>query len=467
MNLIDRLKNDRSRAIVHAARARLAAVRAGYPAKKLICIGVTGTKGKSTTVHLISSILRAAGQKVGHVSTVEFNINGEVEVNNTNKTNLPPHQLQGLLKRMVRAGCRYAVLEVSSHGIHQQRLFGIPFKVAVLTNMGHDHLDYHHTFKEYRDQKLRLFTLPSITTAVVNGDDSNAHHFLEATTANDRIVYTTAPTPPVTTKDATVVTATHISLNPAGASFKLETDTENTAIRLHLSGQFNVYNALAAASVGLALNLKLGTIKQGLEAVPGIPGRMEQLDTNRGFSIIVDYAHTADSLEAIYQTLRPVVRGKLIAVFGATGDRDRTKRPIMGATAARYADYVILTDEEPYTEDPQAIIDEIAAGVPRGRSLFAGRKTSARPRQEMKVKDVHQFLKRDHTTDGEHEWWWRIPDRREAITKAIDLAGFDDLIVVTGMGAQNYKIVGKEQLPWNDRAVIEEILTERKFVTQK
>lgn len=458
MSFVDRLKNDRTRAVVHSARARLAALQAGYPAKKLITIGVTGTKGKSTTTHLISSILSAAGQKVGHVSTVEFMINGESEVNNTNKTNLPPKQLQGILQRMVQAGCRYAVLEVSSHGLHQQRLHSIPFKIAVLTNMGHDHLDYHGSFEEYRNQKIRLFTLPSVTTAVVNGDDSNTHYFLEATTAPDRIVYTTSPTPPVTTKDATVVTATHISLNPSGASFKLTTDTESITIRLHLSGLFNVYNALAAASVGLALNLKLGTIKQGLEAVPGIPGRMEHITTNRGFSIIVDYAHTADSLEAIYQTLRPVVRGKLIAVFGATGDRDRTKRPIMGATAARYADYVILTDEEPYTENPEAIINEIATGVPRGRSLFAGRKTSARPRREMKVKDVHQFLKRDHATDGENEWWWRITDRRDAIAKAIELAGFDDVIVVTGMGAQNYKIVGTERQPWNDRAVIEELL---------
>lgn len=458
MSLVDKLKNDRTRAIVHAGRARWAAIQAGHPGKKLTCIGVTGTKGKSTTTHLISSILQAAGQKVGHISTVEFMINGEVEVNDTNKTNLPPRQLQGLLKQMVEAGCRYAVLEVSSHGIHQQRLFGIPFKVAVVTNMQHDHLDYHGTFEEYRNQKIRLFTLPSITTAIVNGDDASAQHFLEATTAPERIVYTTSSTPPAATKDATVVSATHISLNPSGASFKLVTDTESTTIKLRLSGLFNIYNALAAASVGIALNLKLGTIKQGLENVAGIPGRMEVIETDRGFSLIVDYAHTPDSLEAIYQTLRPVVRGKLIAVFGATGDRDRTKRPIMGAIAARYADYVIITDEEPYTEDPEAIINEVAAGVPRGRSLFAGRKTTARPRREMKVKDVHQFLKRDHATDGENEWWWRISDRRDAIKKAISLAGFDDVIVVTGMGAQNYKIVGKKRVPWNDREVIEELL---------
>lgn len=467
MSIIDRLKNDQTRTIVHATRARMAAIRAGYPGKKLTCIGITGTKGKSTTTHLVSSILRAAGQRVGHVSTVEFRINDTIEPNDTNKTNLPPQKLQPLLKRMVQEQCRYAVLEVSSHGIHQQRLFGVPFKIAVLTNMGHDHLDYHGTFEEYRSQKIRLFTLPSVTTAIVNGDDTNAAYFLDDTTAPDKIVYTAQPGTPTVAKKAVIVSASAISLNPAGASFKLSTDTESITVRLHLSGLFNVYNALAAASVGVALNLKLGTIKQGLEDVPGIPGRMEQLETNRGFSVIIDYAHTPDSLEAIYQTLRPVVRGKLIAVFGATGDRDRTKRPIMGAIAARYADYVILTDEEPYTEDPAAIINEVAAGVPRGRSLFAGRKTSARPRREMKIHDVRQFLKKDSATDGENEWWWRVPDRTDAITKAIDMAGFDDVIVITGMGAQNYKVVGAERVPWNERSVVEKILQKRKFLDTK
>ncbi len=467
MKLIDRLKTPRTIELVHRARAFAATTLAGWPAKKLYVIGITGTKGKTTTSHFVTAILEAGGQRVGRTSTVDFRIAGKTYANNTNKTVLPPSQLQPVLKEMVKQRCRYAVIETSSHALEQYRVWGIPFKIAVFTNLTHDHLDYHGSFDNYRQAKMKLFRWPGLEAAIVNGEDAAAPHFADETTAPELIMYTTSRTLAKTKHRAQVVRALNISLNPGGSTFRLEHELGSVQVKLKLPGLFNIQNALAAASVGLALNMKLGTIKEGLESVAQVPGRMERIETKKGFSVIIDYAHTPDSLEQILKTLRPIVRGKLISVFGCTGDRDRTKRPIMGAIAARYADLVYLTDEEPYTEEPQSIIDEIAEGVPRGRAAFVGKKkppTDKSKKPEMVVHDIHKFLKREHQGDGENEWWWRILDRREAISTAIDQASFDDVIVITGMGAQNYKIVGHEQVPWNERKIIEEILRDKKLL---
>lgn len=367
---------------------------------------------------------------------------------------------------MVKARCRYAVIETSSHAIDQDRALGIPYKMAIFTNLSHDHLDYHGTLEKYRDAKLKLFKWPSLNIAIVNGEDAQASYFLDNTSATDLYAYTSTNVAPKTKNRASIVRAVNISLNPGGSTFRLEYEQNSIQVKLRLPGHFNIQNALAAASVGVALNMKLGTIKEGLESIGQVPGRMEKIETKRGFSVIIDYAHTPDSIEQILKTLRPIVRGKLISVFGATGDRDKTKRPIMGAIAARYADLIYLTDEEPYTEDPQTIVDEVAEGVPRGRATFVGhRKASPKPtKPEMVTHDIRKFLKKEHIGDGEGEWWWRILDRREAIAAAIDKAGFEDVIVITGMGAQNYKIIGHEQVPWNDRVVTEELLKERHYL---
>ncbi len=450
--------------VAHYVRAFWANLKNGSPAKKLYIIGVTGTKGKTTTTHLISAVLDAAGQKNGRVSTVDFKIGAKKRENNTNKTALPPWELQPLLKEMVDAKCRYAVVEVSSHGMAQHRYLGIPFKGAVFTNLGHDHLDYHKTIEAYKAEKKKLFTKDTLKFAVVNGDDKHSAEFLKVTKAPIKLAFTAKKRMKKGISDAAVVEATNISLNPIGSSFRLQHELESVHIKLKLPGLFNVMNALSAATVGVALNIKLGTIKDGLEAVSQVPGRMDKIETNRGFSAIIDYAHTPDSLEAILQTLRPIVRGKIIAVFGATGDRDKTKRPIMGAIGARYADIVIVTDEEPYTEDPEKIIDEVAKGVPRGRPLFAGKKTRSRPRLEMKVQDVRQFMRKSEAGDGEGDWWFKIKSRRAAIEKAISMAGFDDLVLITGMGAQNYKIVKDKKIEWNDKKVVEEILKKKKYL---
>lgn len=467
MSLIDRFKTPFTVDLVHRTRAKVAVWKSMFPAQKLYCIGVTGTKGKTTTSYLISSVLEAGGQRVGRVSTADIKIGKKTYSNDYNKTGLPPSKLQPLLRRMVQARCRYAVIEVSSHGLMQHRFFGIPFRTAVFTNLTHDHLDYHGTMENYRQAKLRLFTMPTIEKTVVNGEDASADVFLDHTTATDLYAYTSSTALVKSKRRPQVIRATHISLNAGGSTFRLDTELDSIQIRLKLPGMFNIQNALAAASVGLALNMKLGTIKEGLEAVSQVPGRMERLETKRGFSVIIDYAHTPDSLEQILKTLRPIVRGKLISVFGCTGDRDRTKRPIMGAIAARYADLIYLTDEEPYTEDPLSIIDEIAEGVPRGRAAFVGKHKNPPPKNkkpEMVTHDIRKFLRRENQGDGEGEWWWRVPDRREAISTALDAAGFDDVIVITGMGAQHFKIVGHDRVPWHERSVVEELLKEKKFI---
>jgi UDP-N-acetylmuramoyl-L-alanyl-D-glutamate--2,6-diaminopimelate ligase len=244
-----------------------------------------------------------------------------------------------------------------------------------------------------------------------------------------------------------------------GSSFNLHLGGEQERVRLQLPGLFSVENALCAASVCANLNLKIGTIVAGLENLDHVPGRLERIDSSKGFSVIIDYAHTPDSLEKLYSTLRPEVRGRMIAVLGSCGDRDKTKRPIMGALAARFCDLVYITDEEPYSEDPLQIIEEVSKGVPRGRALYKPSAAVAAKQEKNLFRKVSQ--------DGEGEWWWKIPDRRQAIEKAIEQCKLDDLVLITGMGSQNFKIVNGKQEPWNDRLVVESILKEKNLMTKK
>lgn len=438
-------------------RAVLISLKYGSPAKKMIPIGITGTKGKTTTAFLISSILEEAGYKVGRISTVDYKVDSKITINEENMTVPDPSLVQPWLKKMVEAKCRYLVMEVTSHAIDQYRVWGIPYKVALLTNVTHDHLDYHKTFANYRDTKVKLFRWPSLKISIINADDKSAEYFYKNLKTKKNYFYSTNGNFEISQGETVV--ASKIFLSPTALKFTIKSESEEVEINLNLPGMFNVENALAAACVGLSQNIRLGTIKAGLENVMQVPGRMERIETKKGFTVIVDYAHTPDSLEKVYQTLEPIVRGRLISILGACGDRDKTKRPIMGALAARFADFVLVTDEESYTEDPQEIIDEVAAGVPRGRALFK-KKSGDKPKRkplEHKIHDVKEFMKKDEST-GEGQWWWRVSDRRNAIRQALKLAKFDDLVLITGMGAQTYKVVGDKHLPWNDRQVVEEEL---------
>lgn len=423
-----RLLGEEGVLITHRFRSRLAAAWYGYPGRRLKVIGVTGTNGKTTTCFLIAHILQAAGHRVGMATTVEFLVGGRRIPNTTKMTTMSPYALQRLLRQMADAGAEYAVMEVTSHAIKQERIFGIPFDVAVFTNLTHDHLDYHETFEEYREVKLRLFAgLPGQShprASVVNTDDKSGHQFLQFP-ADLKLTYGTDV--------AANVRATNIRFSPRGTELRVISPGGSTIeLTLPLPGRFNVYNALAAMTATLACGVKLATAVQAVEGFGGVPGRMEKIDTRQPFLVLVDYAHTPDAFQQIYATIRPGLSGKIIHVFGATGDRDKTKRPILGAIAAKHADYIILTDEDPYSEDPKKIIDEVAEGVIR-----AGRGVG-------RMKESKQF--------------WKVLDRRRAIAQGLSLADRGDIVLITGKGAEQAMVVGAKHVPWDERKIVREEL---------
>jgi len=393
----------------------------GMPSRRLRVIGVTGTNGKTTTCHLIAKILEEADQKVGMATTTTFQVADRKWKNTTNMTSISPFGLQRLMRQMVNAGCNYAVVETTSHAISQYRNWGIRYYVTVLTNITHDHLDYHESFESYVEAKTRIFkTKPAV--AVVNLDDPSADKFVHFNYGR-LLTYSQ-------TKKADV-TARKILHFPGGSEFTLVLPTVQGTVSIKLPGGFNVSNALAAAAACYGLGISLEAIKRGLGKVDQVPGRMEMVNRGQDFAVIVDYAHTPDALEKVYSTLGGATRGKLIAVLGACGDRDKTKRPIMGAIAGHFGDVVVVTDEEPYTENPEEIIEQVAKGVPKGS----------------KKKDF---------VEGEN--FFKISERRQGIRRALELAERNDVVIVTGMGAQEFMVVGKKHIPWNDKKVIEEEL---------
>lgn len=408
----------------HKARGVLAAYRYGFPGQKLIVIGVTGTKGKTTTAHLIARIIEAAGYRVGLLSTVLFKVGAKEWANETNMGTLPPFQTQKLLAQMVEAGCQYAVLETTSHALAQYRVYGVDYKVVVFTNLSHDHLDYHQDFEQYRQAKEKMF-VGHPTLSVINVDDKVAPHFWQYP-ADKKIGFGLEKGAAVYARKITY------DASATGSHFIMETPRGEVEISTQLPGRFNVYNILAAASAAMGLGIGLPTIKSAIEKLKSVPGRMERVELGQPFTVIVDYAHTPDSFEKIYEALRSSTKGNIIHVFGATGDRDKTKRPIMGAIAGRNADVVIVTDEEPYTEDPAKIIEEVAKGVPRGAS-------QARP----------AILGKN---------FFKILDRREAIRCALVSAKRGDVVLITGMGALTHRTVGTQHLPWRDQDVVKEEL---------
>ncbi|OGD61752.1 hypothetical protein A3A71_00385 [Candidatus Berkelbacteria bacterium RIFCSPLOWO2_01_FULL_50_28] len=424
--------------IYHLKMAILANIVYGFPARKLKVIGVTGTDGKTTTCHLITRVLETAGFKVGRITTIDWKIGDQLSENNLKMTTVSPFLLQKLLKKMVVAGCEYAIVEVTSIGLMQHRLWGIPFQVAVFTNLTHDHLDYHGNMTNYRQAKEKLFANRPYLT-VINADDPVADSFL-GYSANRTLTFGL--------NSAADLVAKKVYAKSGGTDFVLLYNGRQASINLPLPGTFNVYNALAAAAVGIGLGLTSERVIEGLQAAEPVPGRMEVIDQGQPFVAIVDYAHTPDALKKVYETLKPTVRGKLISVLGATGRRDRTKRPLLGALAGQYADLVIVTNEDPYDEDPGAIIDEVAAGVPRGRPKKGGR---LRINREGEV----PFKYKDN---GEDIWWWRVPDRKEAIAKACQMARPQDVVLVTGKGAEKVMAVGDKLVPFSDRQVLEELL---------
>lgn len=407
--------------VVPESRKALAVVSAafyGFPGKKLRVVGVTGTDGKTTTSTLIGSVLEAAGRKIGIVTTVNAKIGDTLVDTGFHTTTPDPPDVQRYLSDMVAAGAEYVVLETTSHGLAQYRTFGVEYDVAVITNVTHEHLDYHRTYEEYLAAKGKLFQQLSSSrkpgmpkVSIVNADD-DSYDYLAQFPADVKLSYGIRSQADVTAKD--------ISLTSKGLRFVAATPQGDFEVRSPLLGTFNVYNILAAIAVGISQGLSFDSIRRGIEAVKGVPGRMESIDCGQDFSVIVDFAHTPGSLEHALGLARTLTDNRVLVVFGCAGLRDREKRPMMGEVAGRLADIIVVTAEDPRTESVDAIIDQIAAGLER-----VGRR------------------------DGID--YFRIADRARAIEFAVRTARSGDLIIITGKGHERSMCFGETEYPWSDQ----------------
>lgn len=406
------------------ALALMGAAFAGFPARKLNMVGVTGTNGKTTTAFLIEQIFREAGFKTGLIGTIMNKIGDKVlPVTNTTPESL---DLQLLLKEMAENQVSHVVMEVSSHALDLDRVAGVEYDTAVFTNITQDHLDFHVNMENYLAAKKKLFSglrgengkvgKKHKMHGILNIDDPRAGEILQAV-AGEVVTYGV--------KQKCDIRASHIDLKADGVIFDVSTPVGEMVLQLHLTGLFNVYNALAAVSVGFVNGLDLQDIKTALEFVHGVPGRLEKVDEGQPFTVFVDYAHTPDGLENIIKAAREFAKGKIITLFGCGGDRDRTKRPIMGEIAARLSDYAVLTSDNPRTEDPLMILSEVETGVRR-----------AADRSKYSV----------------------IPDRREAISYAIHMAQPGDVVLIAGKGHETYQIVKDQVLHFDDREEARKVL---------
>ena len=417
-------------AVAEDARRALADIAAAfyrYPARDLRVIGVTGTKGKTTTAYLTSAILEAGGASTGLLSSVEFKIGPRFTMNSAQVTTPESLEVQSLLAQMRDAATEYAVVESTSHGLTLHRLEHLEYDVAAFTNLYPDHLDFHPDMDDYLAAKGRLFEMLDEAldkgigkTAVLNADDP-ASAALRSRTKKARIL-----TYGIESREADV-RAADVALSERGSRFRLVTPAGEVAVELPLLGLFSVYNSLAAATIAVSQGVALATIADALAAFRGVPGRMERIDCGQPFAVVVDFAHTGEALRSVLQTLRPAASGRLIAVFGAGGDRDPGRRTGMGRAAAELADFSVLTNDNPRTEDPVSILEQIAQTM-----VEAGKR------------EERDFI--------------RIPDRREAMRYAFALAREGDVVLIAGKGQEPYLIVGSEYLPWDDREVAREEL---------
>ncbi len=403
---------------VKSVLKELAGAFYGYPDQQLKLIGVIGTNGKTTSTYLVKGILEAAGYQVGLIGTINNLIKDQrVETNNTTPGVL---ELQKLFAQMVTAGVEYVVMEVSSHSIHQGRVDGLNFVSGIFTNITQDHLDYHKTFAEYLRVKTSFFVnLPESSAALINFDDPHGNEIAAQTKAKVFSYGIAADSD---------VKANHVQVAPHGASYTVVTPLGQLELKLNLTGYFNVYNSLGALAVGLSLGLDLETIKNGLEQVTGVPGRFQLVPGSSSFGVIVDYAHTPDGLENVLHTARKLTKQRVLLTFGCGGDRDRTKRPIMGALAAKLADLTIITSDNPRSEDPEQIMKEVAAGF------------GATP-------DAKYLLEVDRAT---------------AIKSLIDLAQPGDILLIAGKGHETYQIFADRTIHFDDYEIARAALEAKK-----
>jgi len=409
----------------HLIEAVIANIWYGFPSRGMHVIGVTGTNGKTTTTFLIEKMLHEAGFKVGMFSTVAYGIGDDIKPQTVHNTTAPSGILQKYLRDFRRAGVEWVVLETSSHSLAQYRTWGVPYEIAVMTNVTHEHLDYHGTFDNYLEAKRRLFTLSDKNGrkfGVVNADDPNAIKFVKS--MKRTVTYGI---------DGGYLRASDIKLANDHSTYKVKAGKDRYNIRVNLSGEFNVSNSLATLAVGRELGLTPLQIENGIAALKGVEGRMEVVDEGQAFKVIVDFANTPDGYEKLFASLRPNTKGKLVAVFGSPGHRDEAKRPMQGEIAGRYCDEIILTEDDCRDIDRNEIAQQIAEGAAK-----AG-----------KIKDKNMFL---------------ILDRESAIKFALQRAKTaDDTVVLLGKGHEKTIERADGEHPWNEIEITKKALRSLKL----
>jgi UDP-N-acetylmuramoyl-L-alanyl-D-glutamate--2,6-diaminopimelate ligase len=434
-----------TRILVPNSRQALAKISSnfyGSPSSRLGLIGITGTNGKTTTTYLLESIFRKAGYTVGVIGTINYRFARKtVPASNTTPESL---DLQRILWEMWREGTSQVIMEVSSHGLDLDRVLGCQFDGAVFTNFTSEHLDYHKTMEQYFESKKKLFSYYLMESgkkrrfAVTNHDDPSGEEIVRGLDL-PVIRYGLSP--------SCEVTADQVVSSLEGLSCRIRTSKGDFPVHSKLIGNFNLYNILASVAVGMGMNIPLETLKEGVEGLEGVSGRFEKVENQRGIHVIVDYAHTHDALERVLSGLRDILEsspqhnGKMITVFGCGGDRDRTKRPLMGEVAGKYSDLAILTSDNPRTEDPLAILDEAERGL---KSL---------PLKEWHPNEIQLWRSR--------KGYLKVPDRREAIRMAIRLAHPSDAVLIAGKGHEDYQIIGKRKFPFDDRIEARKALEEK------
>lgn len=399
------------------ALAKMSSAFYGEPSKKMKFIGVTGTNGKTSTTHMIKKILEYCGKKTGLIGTVSYMAGGEM-LSSASLTTPKPQELHRIFKSMAESGCEYCVMEVSSQALAQGRCIGLEFSAAVFTNLTQDHLDYHGTMENYANAKAKLFS--QCKCAVLNKDDGRFDFMKNAVLSGDIIGYSK--------KDNRAdYFADNIHLGKAECEYILCTKGKTYNVRIDIPGEFTVYNSLAAISCCSALGIDTVRCVKALAETGGVPGRAEVLKTDTPYTIIIDYAHSPDAIENILSSLRQFAKGRVIALFGCGGDRDKTKRPLMAQKAAENADYLIITSDNPRTENPDEIIEDIIPGI-------NGKGTSCAI----------------------------ISDRTQAIDYAIKNAREGDVIVLCGKGHETYQIIGDEKIHYDEREIVKRILDKHK-----
>lgn len=399
------------------SRAKIVSARYGNPAKNLRVIAVTGTNGKTTTACYINEILKEAKFKTAMFTTAIIEVAGKTKINNLNATVALTAKMQRFFRDAKRAGVDYAIIEVTSHALDQYKLEGVPIEAVIMTNLTQDHLDYHGTMERYAKAKAKLFKLKP-RFVVLNRDDEWFDYFDKFEASEQKMTYGEHQE-----SEAQIV---HTKLYRKGTEAEVVIDHQtHLELATALPGQFNVSNMTAATSLAYLLGIKLADIQEGVANLEAVPGRFERVVEGLDYDVIVDYAHTPDALEKLLQAAQGITKNRVILVFGACGDRDKSKRPIMGEIAAHGADRIFLTDEESYNENPEEIRAMLREGI---EQAGGGAKTT------------------------------EIADRREAIERALGSATKGDMVLITGMGHEQFRIEGGKRLPWNDSAVVREIL---------